>query len=169
MNIHSFLRNCCPCNGLYLLFNPEIILLLDPSMREYRLVPDNHFNHRHTHCPGFGFDTRTNDYKIIVIMDCTLPSSIVLRKYAYDTFVHGAFHWLACDDKEDYVIVAYDMADENFRIIRFGRPQLEGVIGGCHYQHVAVYEENIASLRRDEEHNQGGVHLFDIIHDALYD
>ncbi|KAI4323984.1 hypothetical protein L6164_023553 [Bauhinia variegata] len=255
-------------------------------MREYRVMPNKHFDFKCFHISGLRFDTRTKDYKIIVIhcssykqssyqaslytlssncwreVDCTLPTSIkIYYEYQPDSFVQGAFHWLAVDDKSDYVIVAYDMVDENFRIIRFGRPNIEaepcynkgyvnkyreslalifctsegglllhllqlwvmedygnerswtkhltvgfgpllkvenlfrfwkddelilydknegivlydlqtkeikpvaGMIGGVNYLYVTVYEESIASLRRDEENHQEGVHSIDMIHD----
>ncbi|KAI4323444.1 hypothetical protein L6164_023049 [Bauhinia variegata] len=276
-----------PCNGLYLFCSTNLTMLVNPYMREYRVMPNKHFEG--FYFSGLGFDTRTKDYKIIVIhclsynqssyqaslytlssncwreVDCTLPTSIrIYDGPGFHTFVHGAFHWLAVDDKSDYIIVAYDMADEIFRIIRFGRPQIEvepchytgnickyreslalifytyknppsldllqlwvmeeygnerswtkhltvgyvphwriyclfgfwkddelivydkdegivlydlqskeikpvaGMIGGCRYMHVNVYEESIVSLRRDEEHNQG-VHFLDMTHDPLFD
>ncbi|KAI4323451.1 hypothetical protein L6164_023055 [Bauhinia variegata] len=272
-----------PCNGLYLFNSSNLTLLVNPSMREYRVMPHKHFEG--SHFSGLGFDSRTKDYKIIVIhcssckqssyqaslyklssncwreVDCTLPTSFqIYHTIGFQTFVHGAFHWLAVDDKRDYIIVAYDMADEIFRIIRFVRPQIEveprcydgnvskyreslamnfytcsmdllqlwvmeeyanerswtklltvgfvphlrvfclfgfwkddelivydrdegivlydlqskeikpvaGMIGGCRYMQVDVYEESIVSLRRDEENNQG-VHFLDITHDPLFD
>ncbi|KAI4305212.1 hypothetical protein L6164_028593 [Bauhinia variegata] len=61
------------------------------------------------------------------------------------SFIHGAFHWLAVDDKSDCVIVAYDVADENFRIIWFGRSQIEAErhnYNGC----VTKYRESLAVI-----------------------
>ncbi|KAI9109066.1 hypothetical protein K1719_020021 [Acacia pycnantha] len=135
------------CNGLYYLHSiPDLIV--NPSMREFIVLPDSPAppdTYSLQHYTGFGFDPKTNDYKVIMIMDtwlhetdeqlpwrleiyslnshcwrnvdCTLPSVSIWNWSWIDAFVHGAFHWWAYDDAGDMVL-AFDMQNEKFRTFR---------------------------------------------------
>lgn len=136
-----------PCNGLYCLYGSPI-LIINPSMREFRVLPDTHLppeTYCMQHFPGFGFDAKTNEYKLVLIMDtwrqdtderlpwrveiytlssncwrkvdCPLPSVSIWNRSWIDAFVHGVFHWWGYDTAGD-LILAFDMHHETFRTIR---------------------------------------------------
>ncbi|RDY09134.1 F-box protein CPR30, partial [Mucuna pruriens] len=62
-----------PCNGIYFLEgNPHV--LMNPSLRQFKALPESHLTSPHgtysfTEYAGFGFDPKTNDYKVVVIKD----------------------------------------------------------------------------------------------------
>ncbi|XP_061339571.1 F-box protein CPR1-like [Gastrolobium bilobum] len=77
-----------PCNGVYFLEgNPNVIM--NPSLRQFRALPESHFTcpigtYSFTYYAGFGFDTKTNDYKVVVIKDLWLKETDE-RKLGYWT------------------------------------------------------------------------------------
>ncbi|KAI4327988.1 hypothetical protein L6164_020388 [Bauhinia variegata] len=141
-----------PLNGVYYI-HKKPSLLINPSMREFRFVPEtppfpeNLIAIRHN---GFGFDHRTDDYKVVCItsffigedmlrrvhvyalscnywrnVDCPFPSCVHIQcQPLSDTFVHGASHWWACDGDGELVL-AFDMLDEMFQVIRFPKPEVK--------------------------------------------
>nr|KYP39322.1 F-box protein At4g12560 family [Cajanus cajan] len=68
-----------PCNGIYMLEgNPNV--LVNPSLSQFRALPESHFAGRCrtyslTDYAGFGFDPKTNDYKVVVIKDLWLKET----------------------------------------------------------------------------------------------
>lgn len=161
-----------PCNGLYCLYSFPI-LIVNPSMREYRILPDSPdppetYSLQRYH--GFGFDPKTNDYKVVVMMDtwreetdeqlpwrieiyslsshcwrnvdCPLPPVSVWCGSWIDAFVSGAFHWWAYDSAGDLVL-AFDMLNETFRTFRLPkvRPSPRDYAGT-----VAKFRESLAVI-----------------------
>ncbi|CAL0318801.1 unnamed protein product [Lupinus luteus] len=68
-----------PCNGIYFLEgNPYV--MMNPSINQFKVLPQSHLT-----CPqgtysltdhaGFGFDSKTNDYKVVVIKDIWLKET----------------------------------------------------------------------------------------------
>ncbi|XP_028805234.1 F-box protein CPR1-like [Neltuma alba] len=161
-----------PCNGLYCLYSIPI-MIVNPSMREFRILPDSpappdtYSLQRHN---GFGFDPKTNDYKVVVIMDtwlnetdeqlpwrieiyslnshcwrnvdCLLPPVSIWNCSWIDAFVHGAFHWWAYDAAGDLVL-AFDMVNETFQTFRVpnARPSSREYVGT-----VAKFRDSLAVI-----------------------
>ncbi|RDY11176.1 F-box protein CPR30, partial [Mucuna pruriens] len=65
-----------PCNGIYFLEgNPNV--LMNPSLGHFKALPESHLSGSHgtyslTEYSGFGFDPKTNNYKVVVIKDLWL-------------------------------------------------------------------------------------------------
>ncbi|XP_057437434.1 F-box/kelch-repeat protein At3g06240-like [Lotus japonicus] len=62
-----------PCNGIYFL-KGEPNVLMNPSLRQFKALPESHLSnsddtYSFKNYAEFGFDPKTNDYKVIVIMD----------------------------------------------------------------------------------------------------
>ncbi|KAH7847028.1 hypothetical protein Vadar_021033 [Vaccinium darrowii] len=55
------------CNGLMCLFNQSSIVICNPAIKEFRVVPQPPYETRRTSNLGFGFDPKSNDYKVIRI------------------------------------------------------------------------------------------------------
>ncbi|XP_016502576.1 F-box protein CPR1-like [Nicotiana tabacum] len=63
-----------PCHGLIALMNILNTILINPATRNYRLIPPCPFAcppgfRRDVDCIGFGFDTISNDYKVVRISE----------------------------------------------------------------------------------------------------
>ncbi|KAJ7974649.1 F-box protein family [Quillaja saponaria] len=139
-----------PCNGIYCLYSIPISLI-NPSTRELKVVPNYPIRsspgtYNLQSYPGFGFDPKTNDYKVVLLMDswredtnenlgwlaeiyslksncwrqvdCPVPASISIWCESWiHCYVHRAYHWWGYDDVGD-LILAFDISDEMFRTIR---------------------------------------------------
>ncbi|KAL2320231.1 hypothetical protein Fmac_029200 [Flemingia macrophylla] len=137
-----------PCNGIYLLEgNPNV--LMNPSLRQFRALPQSHFA---SPCgadyAGFGFDPKTNDYKVVVIktderqLGCwsaelyslnsnswrklddsnslSLPFEIWGSSRVY-TYANHCSHWWGFVDEfgaTKDVVLAFDMVHDVFRKIK---------------------------------------------------
>ncbi|RDY03407.1 F-box protein CPR30, partial [Mucuna pruriens] len=68
-----------PCNGIYFLEgNPNA--MINPSLRQFKALPESHLSGTHgtyslSDYAGFGFDSKTNDYKVVVIRDLWLKKT----------------------------------------------------------------------------------------------
>ncbi|KAK7395726.1 hypothetical protein VNO78_16293 [Psophocarpus tetragonolobus] len=69
-----------PCNGIYFLEgNPNV--LLNPSLGQCKALPEFHFSSGNeayyslTDYAGFGFDCKTNDYKVVAMRDLWLKET----------------------------------------------------------------------------------------------
>ncbi|KAK7395727.1 hypothetical protein VNO78_16294 [Psophocarpus tetragonolobus] len=77
-----------PCNGIYFLEgNPNV--LMNPSLGEFKALPESPFTspngtYSFTDHAGFGFDPKTNDFKVVVIRDLWLKETDE-RKLGYWT------------------------------------------------------------------------------------
>ncbi|KAL4307204.1 hypothetical protein AHAS_Ahas16G0254900 [Arachis hypogaea] len=62
-----------PCNGIYFLEgNPN--MMMNPSLGQFKALPESHFTtpigtNSLSDYAGFGFDSKANDYKVVVIKD----------------------------------------------------------------------------------------------------
>ncbi|CAJ1784937.1 unnamed protein product [Sphenostylis stenocarpa] len=62
-----------PCNGIYFLEgNPNVVI--NPSLRQFKALPEFYLSgssktYSLSDHSGFGFDSKTNDYKVVVIRD----------------------------------------------------------------------------------------------------
>ncbi|XP_027358597.1 F-box protein CPR1-like [Abrus precatorius] len=93
-----------PCNGIYFLEgNPNV--MINPSLRQFRALPDSRFTSPHgthsiTDYAGFGFDPKTNDYKVVVVKDLWLKETDE-RKLGYWTaelYSLNSNSWRKLDD-----------------------------------------------------------------------
>ncbi|XP_057721939.1 F-box protein CPR1-like [Arachis stenosperma] len=62
-----------PCNGIYFL-EGKPNLMMNPSLGQFKALPESHFatpfgGNSLMDYTGFGFDPKTNDYKVVVIKD----------------------------------------------------------------------------------------------------
>ncbi|KAK4270468.1 hypothetical protein QN277_023503 [Acacia crassicarpa] len=137
------------CNGLVCsdYYSPSSgsinILIWNPLLRKYVVVskPIMTLNkHVYTRRFGLGFDSRNNDYKVVVLMhfvsrqhtDYLEVYSLVSRswrsitisvpKFFLETgcpplFVNGAMHWVVCRKKDGSIqrsILSFDVTEETF-------------------------------------------------------
>ncbi|XP_039040426.1 F-box/kelch-repeat protein At3g23880-like [Hibiscus syriacus] len=146
------------CNGLVCLgsyaHNPMRFVFWNPSIQKYISLPqpdicciDYASRLNSAFGFGFGFDSRTNDYKILTVRfdkanHLIQPSLFSLREncwtmvvaiapnYEFDdetsmTFVNGAVHWLGYQRRNsdgfkfNYTILGFDLSAEEFFEISF--------------------------------------------------
>lgn len=69
-----------PCNGFYFLEgNPNV--LMNPSLRQFKSLPQFHLSDSNvttyslTDYSSFGFDPKTNDYKVVILKDVWLKNT----------------------------------------------------------------------------------------------
>jgi len=68
-----------PCNGIYLLQgNPNV--LMNASLQQFKALPESHLTDSNgiyslTDYASFGFDPKTNDYKVVVLKDLWLKET----------------------------------------------------------------------------------------------
>ncbi|KAM5580280.1 F-box/kelch-repeat protein [Rosa sericea] len=169
MNLPSFefpyIEIVGACNGLIcLLLEGELtsttILLWNPCTRDFQVLPQPPLIHRDLQLFGFGYDSSSDDYKVILgdwnsVVVFTLKTSSwrklqSLTKYfevcSIGYLVNEALHWvldepykqrMSCPSK----IVSFDLAEEKFHEIPFpyppnpvDRPELVagvGILNNC--------------------------------------
>ncbi|KAK3025749.1 hypothetical protein RJ639_040441 [Escallonia herrerae] len=71
---NEFLQMLGPCNGLVCLTDHDDIILCNPSIRDFKVLPTPFFNYpkglfSSTMGVGFGFDPLSNEYKVIRIAE----------------------------------------------------------------------------------------------------
>ncbi|XP_058185599.1 F-box protein At3g07870-like [Rhododendron vialii] len=145
-DLDNELRLLGHCNGVVCLsglaFN-QTIILCNPSIREFRVLPQSSYKTDHFSNLGFGFDPYTNDYKVvkfefrhiyssidetIEIYDLSTDSwrKVVLDssfgfglnfKYSSCSSWNGDFYWFACGPSGDRKIIAFRMSNEVFDVI----------------------------------------------------
>ncbi|KAG5594098.1 hypothetical protein H5410_035330 [Solanum commersonii] len=131
---------CC-CDGLVLMgiFDyPDKylqLLLLNPSTRESTLLPFPKILSKDNCTWGLGFDSTSDDYKILKIDDKSRSEILALKtgswrltnKHPIDVrpmltstdslaFVHGAFHWLI-SSLTKYYVMSFSISDKVYRDI----------------------------------------------------
>ncbi|XP_071687395.1 F-box/kelch-repeat protein At3g06240-like [Rutidosis leptorrhynchoides] len=158
--VGSFNGLVCICsnNGLFLVINP--------STREVRNLPMMAYNDRRKLCWGFGYDSSTDDYKVVVGFNgskhhirfqvFSLKSTkwkIIGDDYYYLTyntktndpicgFLHaGALHWFMYDTKKNKrVIFSFDLSLEKLKEI----PQPDDPEYVCDNQNIlGTFEERL--------------------------
>ncbi|KAL4377499.1 hypothetical protein GQ457_02G032170 [Hibiscus cannabinus] len=138
------------CNGLiclqlYPYDNGLNFVLWNPSIQKYISLPQPSISEDLELNIGFGFDSKTNDYKLLLVgveeedgswinpylfslnQNCwkthtaTIPSN-----YTFDAagvmslhFVNGAFHWLGYQTRNNFsnAILGFDLSTEEFMLI----------------------------------------------------
>ncbi|XP_030924259.1 F-box protein At3g07870-like isoform X1 [Quercus lobata] len=173
------------CNGLLLCLSNNLtegtsrLCLWNPSVRKLVNLPLTNFSS--DACIGFGFDRKTNDYKVVRVVKLMdrldlriysiyslftgewrmlrvgLAPICALRHHEPHAFINGALHWVASrvtDNKSLYFILVFDLGGEVFREILPPEP-----IGhtGMMSAFVSVYKNSIALIQKD---NNGFLHIW---------
>lgn len=145
---HEFLQPLGPCNGIYCLSAIPIILF-NPATREFKAIPESHIpcppgTEILSRTPGFGFDSKSNDYKLVRFLwlweqeshtEVTAPlvevytlSSDSWRKLESvpscnfvrsrgSTYLKGVCYWWAYDaNSSDPEILSFDLSSEVFQV-----------------------------------------------------
>ncbi|XP_070054996.1 F-box/kelch-repeat protein At3g23880-like [Nicotiana tomentosiformis] len=139
-------RIYCCCDGLFLVGlqntpkrDPSILLLWNPSTRETIVLPHSDYStvDRNRYTFGLGFDSSSNDYKVLKVNneDDTLNEILSVksgswRKLANKScrnnvsclfmhmdlaFVHGAFHWLGRIQLPEFIVISFNISNETYR------------------------------------------------------
>ncbi|XP_057950711.1 F-box/kelch-repeat protein At3g23880-like [Malania oleifera] len=158
--------------------------LWNPTTREYKVLPLPQYLTHDSRCygPGFGFDSKTNDYKIVKFVNCysepckaevySLRSDtwreiqappVCFEKYVlkyYDRNIDGAIFWAGISD--DPVIVWFDMANETFRLIPLPHDVLSIYRRQDVVHRVTSFKESFALLVFPMSESHSPYHLFDV-------
>ena len=127
------------CNGLVLLRCFNTLILWNPLLDKFMTISEPHTNLSYEDIGwGFGFDSRTNDYKVVKIDSKVQVFSLAtgswkisrvgtpacsLSNRGPQRFINGAIHWLAStrivgnDDDKRHSILSFDISSEIFREI----------------------------------------------------
>ncbi|XVF68824.1 hypothetical protein PTKIN_Ptkin11bG0032000 [Pterospermum kingtungense] len=161
------------CNGLLLLddYNGNC-LLWNPSSAEHKLLPSSCLRKarnsakadRYFFCSGFGFDSKSQDYKVVRFLinyfKDNSPIEHQVELYSlksdswkpifynhqsdpfYDVFVYidGVQYWMAFDNSEMGFILSFDFADEKFS--SFHLPDC--FVFGEHLLHLMEFDGSLA-------------------------
>jgi F-box interacting protein len=95
-----------PCNGIYVLQgNPNV--MMNPSLGQFKTLPESHLIdssngiYSLTDYASFGFDPKTNDYKVIVLKDVWLKESDERQKgyWTSELYSLNSNSWKKLDSK----------------------------------------------------------------------
>ncbi|KAK1394247.1 F-box/kelch-repeat protein [Heracleum sosnowskyi] len=135
-----------PCNGLVCLYGyPDSIALWNPAIREFKKLPKSTIPRPQGKFVlggdiGFGYDSTTNDYKVIQILFCCskneenvyqveiynvstgawrkynadLPANIMYRNVWSTCYKNEIFCWWA-QDGDTELVLSFDMRNEEFK------------------------------------------------------
>ncbi|PRQ52368.1 putative F-box domain, galactose oxidase/kelch, beta-propeller, F-box associated interaction [Rosa chinensis] len=143
-----YMRIIGACNGLICLLldcETSTIMLWNPCTRDSQVLPQPPIIHRDLRFFGFGYDSTTDDYKVVLgCWNSSYESVIVftlktgswrklqsLTKYfrvlSIGRIVNEALHWLLYEPFEQPMfcpsrIVSFDLAEEKFHEIAFPYP-----------------------------------------------
>ena len=169
---------CGPCDGIYYLFrydralwNPAIneVKILPPIITKPNLPPNR--TYLPTEVCGFGYDTITRDYKVVVLKGycCedheVLPKSVLIYSFRKDSWRHwgdltqyyplqpndcyivvnGCFYWLNRGNSESIISfsMATDAIQENIQVPAYeSRDDVDPYINNT----LAVYDDSLAFL-----------------------
>jgi F-box interacting protein len=161
------------CNGLVCFYdNVRKYYLWNPCVGRFVELPSLWTKGAFEVSTGFGFDAKTNDYKVVRVVcyyqndrppevevyslatadwrmvTTAMPPKCTLICRETQTFVNGALHWLAFkknDDKRQHrFIFVFDLGDELFREILL--PELTDYKSTCQLR--AVYGNSIALFHK---------------------
>ncbi|XP_026433855.1 F-box protein CPR1-like [Papaver somniferum] len=141
--------------------NRDLLCLWNPATREYKKLPESPigFNRGNVCIHGFGYDHKTDDYKLAIGVeapgskDTTLVQVYSLASNLWKTektipylfcymhisgvLVNGNLHWLALG-QYNFLLLSLDISGENFEEMQLPRkiPKLNkdmcvGVLQGC--------------------------------------
>ncbi|KAL4562648.1 hypothetical protein LXL04_026676 [Taraxacum kok-saghyz] len=151
-NLHGYLRIVGSNKGVVCFFdtnyysNVGTVILWNPSVNKFKKIDDPFCNlDRFSHfVVGFGFVSRTCEFKIVVIVYYLDNSQIntvlvytlgtnswkkkegviapcnLMRGWSNNVFVNGFVNWLACKQVirgESHQIMAFDLKDESFHVL----------------------------------------------------
>lgn len=145
---NDFYRIVGCCNGVVCITDDQFryahdTVLWNPSIRKSVTLPKPRISEgKFEHVMGFGFDRKTNDYKVVRIVylesrkrpeidvyrlssgsweDISRSGGLgfySIRKKAPQAYLNGAVHWFATDKRSGrHLVVSFDTGDELFRPI----------------------------------------------------
>ncbi|XP_071715197.1 F-box/kelch-repeat protein At3g23880-like [Rutidosis leptorrhynchoides] len=155
------------CNGIicmrdehndnYSLWNPSIrhkLTLPYHSIRRKLTLPYHDFSRKYYTIDGFGFDSNTDDYKIVRLLypidgevyksmvyslkkrvwcEITPPSTHIMRVWPHACFVNGALHWVLASDFVKDFILTFDLSTHVFSEIPFPPMNTKYLIGPINF------------------------------------
>ncbi|KAM3690873.1 hypothetical protein ACJW31_09G152400 [Castanea mollissima] len=150
------------CNGLLLSLSNNLTMdtsrlcLWNPSVRKLVNLPPIHFSF--DACIGFGFDPKTNDYKIYSLstgdqwrmLRVDLAPICAFCHHEPHAFINGALHWVASRltvNEFLYFILVFDLGDEVFRH-EILPPEPIGHTRMM-FAFISVYKDSIALIQKD--------------------
>ncbi|GJY32521.1 F-box/kelch-repeat protein-like protein [Tanacetum coccineum] len=161
-------------NGLVCMSSIENqICLTNPSTREFRKLKKPPILPKKWKRYGFGYDSSTNDYKLVMAIDQgsddgTLVQIFSLKSNVWKLFGHvdyrfddasllepgilfnGALHWFMYDINRDKIlIVSFDLAKEEFKEI--SQPD-DTRYDGSYDNALGIFEDHLCIF---DEHNDG--------------
>ncbi|KAE8021693.1 hypothetical protein FH972_007563 [Carpinus fangiana] len=170
------------CNGIIclaatlwkdgkMIWGYEQLVLWNPATRESKMLPPihrpsdlpDHFSHI-----GFGFDSKTNDYKVVRILhyksqyevavyslsadswrviDSSPNPSCSIHSSRYPSYVNGVDHWWVFDTGKGYrlFLLSFDMSNEVFKKVLL--PPIEASL----IEDFAVINDSLALILRCED------------------
>ncbi|XP_059442123.1 F-box/kelch-repeat protein At3g23880-like [Corylus avellana] len=140
------------CNGLVLLRCFNTLILWNPLVEKFVTISEPHTDLSYYDVGwGFGFDSRTNDCRVVKIdsqvqvfslatgswksSKVGAPPACSLSNCGPQRFINGAIHWLAStrivgnDDDKRHSILSFDISNETFREIML--PKGLSILNNC--------------------------------------
>ncbi|KAM7466461.1 hypothetical protein LguiB_014023 [Lonicera macranthoides] len=109
------IRFLCSCNGLVcvgVIRNQEFIgelILWNPTTGEYKTLPDVQFNDDdRIQTVGFGYDSSTDDYKLVRITSCNCLLTITSCRYRVDLYSLNTNAWKKIREVPDHKVVQFN-------------------------------------------------------------
>ncbi|KAI6695773.1 hypothetical protein NL676_023483 [Syzygium grande] len=157
------------CDGLLCLSVLDRFVLYNPTTQEYRNLPSSNLFRLPEILHGFGYDSRSDDYKIVQLKGSekwqrgsenwrvaifSLKSGSWKRKRAQlegqltridrgGVYWNGALHWCVIEQSEEKVvetvIVSFDMSEEKFQRV-LPVPELNG---GTRFKGLGIHGTNL--------------------------
>ncbi|KAL7215774.1 hypothetical protein ACSBR1_027839 [Camellia fascicularis] len=178
------------CNGLICISDDQLYyknttFLWNPLIRKSMLIPNPNIRFTShgpfTHSLGFGFDSASNDFKVVRIVyllrECdTVPPEVeiytlktgiwrsisdkalpyIIEDQSPQAYINGVSHWVAHTPRDVGIfrnlIVSFDMKDEVFREVSFP----DGIAGKDEFLRttsLVVFEETLCLIQRRQYQN----------------
>ncbi|RAL42294.1 unnamed protein product [Cuscuta campestris] len=170
----------CTCNGLICLADLWDIILWNPSIHKHFILPMSVLSYGLTSLStlGFGFDSRTNDYKVLLFVPKSSSTENLTEVWLFSlngcywkkvseiypkhdwsrckqAIVKGAFHWTTCSfnsngDLFSHMILAFDISTEKFYAMDYP----ETLVHFAHEVLLTKYEDSIAVVTQNFDDGQ---------------
>ncbi|XP_021900938.1 F-box protein At3g07870-like [Carica papaya] len=163
------------CNGLLCLSDALGILVWNPIIRKSLSIPNSRGEEpENSRVLGFGFDSRSDDYKVIKLaypqipsltmifnnppkvevyslnsrswrsIDAVTPPGGFIESSRKQVFLNGAVHWVAMSDRHGYSIVSFNIADEVFDEMPL--PEIRGSSSSPAYFSIALLGKHLSAF-----------------------